>query len=458
MNIRLWEEIKRKMLYFHDRKIREKSAEISYGELVDFAEGFASGLNKPCYGIMCGSEMAAGMALLACFAAGVTAVPLSLKYGEKHCRKIIDTVKMPAVITDNGGKLHTVDIDSGEYTEPKQRPALIMCTSGTTGTPKGVMLSEKNILSNLHDIEKYFKITCDDTILIERPLYHCAVLTGEFLVSLSKGLNIVFSSEAFDPLALLRLIRENTVTVMCGTPTLFSALSHFIRGEAGSSMPLRVIAVSGEAMNSTAARKLSQAFPKTRIYHVYGQTEASPRISYLPPDLFSRYPLSVGIPLDSVNIKILDEDGNEAVRNEVGEVTVSGENVMLGYFNDPEKSSSVIKNGRLYTGDYGYIDQNGLLYIKGRMDDLIIRAGMNIYPAEIESALEEDERVRDALVYGVSDGVTQKLALNISGDFTSVEEVKKLCREKLEAYQMPSFTRIVDEIPKNASGKKIRKA
>ena len=131
------------------------------------------------------------MALLSCFAANTPAVPLSIKYGENHCKKIMDLIQPSCIITDTDGELQVVYLSYTDYKKMGPHPALIMCTSGTTGVPKGAMLSEKNIITNVKDIAEYFNIDNKDSILISRPLYHCAVLTGEFLVSLIKGVKIL---------------------------------------------------------------------------------------------------------------------------------------------------------------------------------------------------------------------------------------------------------------------------
>lgn len=143
----------------------------------------------------------------------MTAVPLSLRYGEAHCRKILDFISPSCLVTDTYGELMVTYFGEAKYIRPKAHPALIMCTSGTTGTPKGVMLSEENLLANVQAIAAYFNIGKADTVLIARPLYHCAVLTGELLIGLVKGSRIVFYSQAFQPAEILKQLRENKITV-----------------------------------------------------------------------------------------------------------------------------------------------------------------------------------------------------------------------------------------------------
>lgn len=453
----LWNYIKQHLLVNPNQTVCEEQAKMSYEELVVFAEAFSYQIHGlKCCAIMCRSELAAAMALLGCFAGGVTAVPLSMKYGKIHCKNILEMIKPDAVITDINGELQVMNLSEAEYTAPNDHPALIMCTSGTTGTPKGVMLSEENVLTNIKDISAYLNIGSNDTILISRPLYHCAVLTGEFLVSLLKGVKICFYSKEFNPKVILDLISENQITVFCATPTLFNIMARFKRGRSNSS--LKTICISGECMDSETGMRIAQAFPNADIYHVYGLTEASPRISYLPPYLFEHYPDSVGVPLDSVSLKILKSDGLVADINEAGVLWVKGGNIMLGYYNSPGQTSSKMKNGWLCTGDIAIVDENGLLKIKGRSDDLIIRAGMNIYPQEVEGVLKVDPRVCDVLVYKIDDpNIGVQIGLKISGDFSNVDEVKQLCIDVLPSFQVPSVIELIEKLPQNSSGKIIRR-
>ena len=454
--MKLWNFIKEHMLKNPEQQIRENGASLSFEETVIWAEGFAKRLNGvECCAILCSSELAAAMSLLACFAACVTAVPLSMRYGEAHCNKILDTISPDAIIMDTNGELTVYKLKDCQYIAPDEHPALIMCTSGTTGKPKGAMLSEKNILTNVSDIADYFTMDKSDTILIARPLYHCAVLTGEFLTAIVRGANIRFYSEQFNPAKMLELIKEYGITAFCGTPTLLSIMARFNRSNATKT--LRHICISGECMGAEVGRKIRAAFPICRIYHIYGLTEACPRVSYLPPEHFEDYPDCVGIPLKSVSIKILNEQGNLCHANEEGILYVKGHNVMLGYYRDPEKTATVLKDGWLCTGDIAVINDGGFLKIKGRNDDLIIKSGMNVYPAEIEGVLKQDPRVKEVLVYGFCNSFGTQIGMKLVGEFSSTEEVKQLCMKALPSFQVPSVIELVDELPKNGSGKIIRR-
>lgn len=453
----LWNYIKEKMLNRPEQRIYENKASLSFFDTVVWAQNFAQRLaGVKCCAILCASEMAESMSLLACFAADVTAVPLSMRYGEAHCNKILDTISPDAIIMDINGEISVYRFEDSRYVVPCEHPALIMCTSGTTGKPKGVMLSEENVIANVSDITDYFALDTTDTILISRPLYHCAVLTGEFLTAIVRGANIRFYSEQFNPAKMLELIKKYKITAFCGTPTLLSIMARFNRN--GSADTLRHICISGECMNAKVGLRIYDSFPSTcRIYHVYGLTEASPRISYLPPVFFSDYPDCVGIPLRSVCVRVINKTGKICRKNEEGILYVKGDNVMLGYYRESEKTDKVLKDGWLCTGDIAVINDAGFLKIKGRCDDMIIKSGMNVYPSEIEGVLRQDIRIKEVLAYGFQNRFGTQIGLKVVGDFSSVNEVRQLCAKVLPSFQVPSVIELLDELPKNGSGKIVRK-
>lgn len=450
----LWKYIKKSMLRNPRQIICEETASMTYEDVVVFSELFAKRLlSEKCCAIMCNNEMAAALALLACFAADVAAVPLSLRYGKDQCNKILELISPTAIITDTNGELEVVRLADSKYKVPKERPALIMCTSGTMGTPKGIMLSGGGLFRNAFDISSYLESDENDYILISRPLYHSGVLTGEFLVSLINGVKIRFYSKQFNPYEISKIISDEGITVYGGTPTTISMLARCKRG--GNS--LKYISISGECMGESIATKISNAFPNVKIYHGYGLTEASPRVSYLPPEFFNNYGECVGIPLKSVLIKIVKSNGTIAKTGESGMLWVSGKSLMLGYYNNSKLTKKVLKDGWLCTGDIAYITEQGFLKILGRQDNMIIRAGVNIYPQEIENVLKTDKRVSEILVYGIKkQNHGQEIGMKIVGDFNDVNEVRSLCVKRLPKHQVPSSIQLVNKLPRTISGKIMR--
>ena len=212
-------------------------------------------------------------------------------------------------------------------------------------------------------------------------------------------------------------------------------------------------------MSKETAQRITTGFRSAfNIYHVYGLTEASPRVSYLPKDMFYEHPDCVGVPLDSVDIRIVDSNGKEVKLGEEGILWVRGDNIMSGYYNSPKETERVLCAGWLCTNDIALVTPEGLLKIKGRSDDLIIRAGMNIYPAEIEATLKKDGRVREVLAHKVeTTSMGTQIGLKIAGEFNNVDDVKKMCANLLPKFQMPIVIELFEELPKNGSGKIIRK-
>ncbi|MCI8388387.1 MAG: acyl--CoA ligase [Clostridiales bacterium] len=442
----IYEFLCSKMSYFLDKTIQDETQTITFCDLLRYAETFGEELKKQNtdkIGILCRSNLDTAKALMACFYAHKTAVPLSYRYGEKHNKKIIESIGLSHIITDSGIEVNSnVSVTSSDNLDDV---ALIMCTSGTTGNPKGAMITHKNIITNVTDIADYFNVHEYQKILISRPLYHCAVLTGEFLISLMKGLDIVFYDGDFHPINILHTIDKHNISVMCGTPTMFYHICALAKK--AYAKPLDVIAVSGECMTIETAECLRKTFPNADIYNVYGLTEASPRVCYLPQELFDKYPLYVGFPLRSLAIKI-----------DNGELLVKGPSVMKGYYNNPEATNRILKDGWLHTGDIAEMNESMVLRIKSRKDNMIIRAGMNIYPQEIENTLKQDPRILEVVAYGKQrDMVGQQVCLKAVVDGISKSELFSICKQLLPIYQLPDVIEIVDEIPKNASGKIIRR-
>lgn len=445
----LYQFIRGRMDVHKYQTLHEENRSLMYYEVLHLAESFGQRLRQmkiKKVGILCRSELNAGIGFLSCFSAGVTAVPLSHRYGRIHGDSIIEHMAVSHLVTDETGGLEIRQIaEAVPETEDLSDVAVILCTSGTTGVPKGAMITYANLITNLTDIECYFAVSDHDAILIARPIYHCAVLTGEFLISLCLGLRVVFYNREFNPVWITQAISAHQATVFCGTPTLMYHLCRTVRRERNT-LALKVSAVSGECMSKPVAKSIRNTFPNLSIYSVYGLTEASPRVSALPPDEFDAYPLSVGYPLYSLQASISN-----------GELLIRGKSVMKGYYRNPSMTADTLRDDWLHTGDAAKIDPDGRITILGRVDHLIIRAGMNIYPQEIENALKADPRITEILVFGeCKAGVTQRLCVHAVANDLSKSELLSICRERLPVYAVPDTAEIVDAIPRNASGKIIR--
>lgn len=457
----LWNYLKKAMDANPNKRLIEGETELTFRCCLSNVAAFASQLIPgEKYGVLCHSELNGAQGVLSCLACGAIAVPLSYRYGERHYRKIIETMGIARLISDESGSIKIVELNTSAVNNYCcDGTVMLLCTSGTTGVPKGAMISGQNLLSNLQDIERYFHVSREDCILIIRPLYHCAVMTGEFLIALVKGMDICFEEGQFNPIKILKLIREKQITVMGGTPTLFYHICNVLKRET-QPLPLKTIMLSGECMTQAAADTLIACFSGVQKYNVYGLTEASPRVAYLPPDKFEQYPLSVGRPLDSITARVINEAGDSLPIGTIGELVVQGPNIMQGYYNNPMATQTTVQNGWLHTGDLAWLDANGYIYIKSRKDDLIIRGGMNIYPAEIENAVKQEPGIAEALAYPINDGaVSQRIGLRVvpAEDSLTKAQVFALCKACLPIYQLPDVIELVEALPRNASGKVVRR-
>jgi len=424
--------------------------------------------------ILCEKGLNSAISILSCWYADLIPIPMSKNYGEKYCQNIIDLTNPDVIIFDRNMDLSfegmyfniTTHEIINKQTVLKTEDilndvAVIMCTSGTTGTPKGAMITEQGLIKNVENIAVYFNIKKDDTIMIARPLYHCAVFTGEFLVSLYKGLNIRFFDETYNPVSAVNFINENKITVLCGTPTLFNHISMCLM-RINYNNSIETIAISGECLSKKVAENIRCAFPNVNIYSIFGLTQPAPRVSYLPPEYFDEYSESVGIPLNDTFVKIVDAENceRELQNNMHGKIMVKSPSVMKGYYDNEELTKSTLINGWLDTGDIGYKDDNGFIYIVSRADDMIIKAGMNIYPKEIENTINMLDCVDSSVAYGVRDAKGQNIAvdvvLNKTSEVINKKDLMKIFSDVLPPYQMPTIMNIVNELKKNASGKVVR--
>ena len=472
----MWDYVKQRMRLYPKSQVSCDRKRVSFAGLLRWTAAAARSLPlaSKC-AVLCRREFNAARGLMLCFEAGVTAIPMPVKYGGAACEKIWRATGFDLVIVDEPellellpgytGGVFLLDaglIQAAVFTDTDRelrQAALIMSTSGTTGAPKCAVITSGGLLANLLDVQRYFLPGGADRICICRPLYHCAVLTGELLFSLANGLDIRFHEGGFEPRGLLRELEEQEITVLCATPTLLHCLCRAALRK-NKRPPLRHIAVSGECMTQTTAALIRQALPGAAVYHVYGLTEAGPRVSYLPPSLFKEHPLSVGRPLDSVELRVV-RPGEETpcAEGEEGDIQVRGPSVMRRYYRDEAATRRALSGGWLRTGDVGRLE-GGLLYLRGRRDGMIIRAGVNIYPQEIEGLMLEQEEVEDVLAMGTdrqTGGQGIRLLVQPARPETGQAELLAICRKCLPPHLMPDVIEVVDTIPRNQSGKKIRK-
>lgn len=334
--------------------------------------------------------------------------------------------------------------------------ALILYTSGTTGEPKGVMLTHKNLAANAESIIQYLDLTHNDRVMVILPFYYSygnSLLTTHIAVG---GSIVLEKSFLYPNVVLDKMVREN-VTGFSGVPSTFAILLNRSGIRKYAFPDLRYITQAGGAMSPKHALELINVLPGAKIFIMYGQTEAAARLSYLEPGDLLRKAGSIGKAIPGVTLTVKKDGTVPAAVGEVGEIVAQGDNIMLGYWNSPVETENVLKADGLHTGDLARMDEDGYLYIVGRKSDMIKSGAHRISPKEIEEAILEFPAVHEVAVVGVEDEylgeaivahVVPKEGWNVTG-----REIQTHCRGILPPYKVPKTVIIDAELPKTHSGK-----
>jgi fatty-acyl-CoA synthase len=335
----------------------------------------------------------------------------------------------------------------------------IQFTSGTTGFPKGATLTHHNILNNGWFIGEAMKLTPDDRLCIPVPLYHCFGMVLGNLACLTHGSTMVYPAEAFDPLSVLETVEAERCTALHGVPTMFIAeLDHpdFARFKLGT---LRTGIMAGSPCPIEVMKRVIDKMNLRQITIAYGMTETSPvSTQSSTEDSMERRVSTVGRVQPHIEIKIVDTEGRIVKRGETGEFCTRGYSVMQGYWGDAEKTAEAIdKGGWMHTGDLATMDTDGYVNIVGRLKDMVIRGGENVYPREIEEFLYRHPKVQDVQVIGVPDAkygeeVCAWIKLR-EGERASEEEIREFCKGQIAHYKIPRYIRFVDQFPMTITGK-----
>ncbi|MET0755455.1 MAG: fatty acid--CoA ligase family protein, partial [Pseudoxanthomonas sp.] len=338
----------------------------------------------------------------------------------------------------------------------EHRTALILYTSGTTGAPKGVMLSHANLLANAEAVVAYLQLGPDDRVLSVLPFYYAygASVLHTHLIS---GACVILAPNLMFPHLVLQALAQERATGFSGVPSTYALLlQHTELGEYDFSS-LRYLTQAGGAMSPQLTNRLRAALPAPRLFVMYGQTEATSRISWLPPEKLDEKLGSVGIPVQGLQWKILREDGSQAAAGDSGEVWVRGPNVMQGYWENAAATASVLAEGWLRTGDIGYLDADGYLFLHGRRSDMIKTGAHRVHPTDIEEVIAELPGVTEVAVVGVEDEILGQVikAFVVASDLPprAEDRIKAHCRARLAPYKIPRHVAFVDALPRTASGK-----
>jgi long-chain acyl-CoA synthetase len=336
--------------------------------------------------------------------------------------------------------------------------AVILYTSGTTGTPKGAELTHDNLLSNVQRMLRLNGFNPDDMVLGALPLFHSFGQTCSLNASMAGG-SCLTMLPRFDPGKALEIIQRDGVTIFQGVPTMFHALLGHAERDRFDVSRLRQCVSGGAAIPGEVLRGFEQAFGSA-VLEGYGLSETSPVASFNHPDR-ERKVGSIGTPIEGVEMKVVDENDNDLSTGEVGEIVIRGHNVMKGYWRKPEATEEVMRGGWFHTGDMAKVDEDGYFFIVDRKKDMIIRGGYNVYPREIEEVLYEHPAVSEAAVVGVPDEeMGEEVAAAVAlkpGSEVDAEELKRFVKERVAAYKYPRRIWFVDELPKGPTGKILKR-
>jgi long-chain acyl-CoA synthetase len=334
--------------------------------------------------------------------------------------------------------------------------ASIIYTSGTTGSPKGVTLSHGNLSANIASIQKYLQLTSQDSILNVLPFYY-SYGNSVLHTHLAVGGSLVLENNLVYPHKVVERIANEAVSGFSGVPSTFALLLGRVNLNDFDLSKLRYLTQAGGAMAPALTDKLMTALPETQIFIMYGQTEASARLTYLPPESICEKRGSIGIAIPDTIIEVRNKQGQVAKPGETGEICAYGNNIMQGYWRDSEKSEQVLKDGWLYTGDLAHTDSDGYLYIDGRSSDMIKSGANRISPKEIEEVIQELDSVLEVAVVGVPDEMLGEIikAFVVPKNDQNMDKkvIQRHCRQNLAIYKIPKSIEFISELPKTASGK-----
>lgn len=340
--------------------------------------------------------------------------------------------------------------------------AALVFTSGSTGRPHGVMMTHSNIVANTESIISYLSLSAQDRMMAILPFHYCF---GASLLHthLRVGGEVVVDNRFMYPETVLQRMIESKCTGFAGVPSHFQILLRNSSFKRKRFPDLRHVQQAGGHLAPTFVQELQRSLPDTKIYIMYGQTEATARLSYLPPEMLETKLGSIGKGMPGVKLRVLDEQGRDVRPGEVGEIVAEGPNVALGYWQEPKESAAVFRNGSLYTGDLAGVDEDGFIYIADRAKDFLKCRGEKVSCRQIEETLLDCGELVETAVIGIPDEVlgeaVKAFAVPRSKNVDGLEDrVASFCRARLPLHHVPKEIVILPSLPKNSTGKVMKAA
>lgn len=339
--------------------------------------------------------------------------------------------------------------------------AEIIFTSGSTATPKGVMLTHNNIIANTNSIIQYLNLNEDDIMLVVLPFFYCYGLSL-LHTHIRAGAQMVLNNSFIFLASTINNINKYHCTGFAGVPSHFQILLRKTDLFRNTEFPsLRYVTQAGGKLPNTFIKEFADSFPSIPFFVMYGQTEATARLSYLPPDKLEEKMGSLGKGIPGVELRVVNSKGNIVTPGETGEIIAKGENVMSGYFEDPTETSAALREGWLYTGDLAKIDEEGYIYLTSRKKEIIKVGGKRVSPKEIEEVIDMIPGVIDCTIEAIDDEILNQAIMAtifISDKAKDITEdyIKQFCATKLSMHKIPTIINIKKELVLSATGKKTK--
>jgi len=383
------------------------------------------------------------------------------------CKVVLEsTAKLPEGFVGDSVSFSDVlasssDVGSWPKIDELKDLAAIMFTSGSTSKPRGVMISHHNIICNTSAIVQYLELAAQDRMMVVLPFFYCFG-TSLLHTHLRVGGSLVLDPRFMFPDKVLVRMQETRCTSFAGVPSHYQIL---LRKSSFTKMQfpdLRRLQQAGGKLADALIRELRETVPMTKLFVMYGQTEATARLSYLPPDLLDNKLGSIGRGLPGTRLKVVDEDGNPVLPGQVGEIVAQGGNVALGYWEADDEDQGAFRNGSLYTGDLATVDEDGFIFIVDRSKDILKCGGKRSPCREVEDALLEFDDLVEAAVIGVPDDLlgeaVKAFVVPRQNGGQVIERLNAFCLQRLPAHLVPKEIVVLDELPKGSGGKILKPA
>ncbi|CAH8282099.1 acyl-CoA synthetase (AMP-forming)/AMP-acid ligase II [Mariniflexile fucanivorans] len=419
-------------------------------------------------------------AYLGIIKSGNTCVPLNFAIEQSNLDYILNTTECSTVFITESLKhrlkfntdIHLIDEEEAlchienqktNYFNSdfnKNQAAEIIFTSGSTGEPKGVIISHQNIITNTNSIIEYLKLSSTDRMLVVLPFYYCYGLSL-LHTHLKVGGSIILNNNFMFLGTVIQDLKHYNCTGFAGVPSHFQILLKKSESFKATEFPsLRYVTQAGGKLHDVFIKEFIEAFPTKEFYVMYGQTEATARLSYLPPELIHTKTSSIGKAIPNVELKIVNDEGNVIKANETGELLARGENIMLGYYKHDAETNLAIKDGWLYTGDIAKMDDDGYIYLVARKKEILKVGGKRVSPKEIEAVILSIPEIVDCTITGYDDDLLGEAILatividHKIDESTIKEKILQVCSKNLSFYKIPQKIVFKTSIKISATGKK----